>query len=273
MGTLPPATKLAGFGCMRLSTERTSDAAAAIAATAVVAAAVEAADQGGLRLLLDTADAYCHDQNDVGHNELLIRDALRAIHHPAAGRTLVATKGGMTRPSGRWLPNGSAKHLRAACAASRAALDVDGIDLYLLHAPDPRVPLGTSVRALAGLRDQGHASAIGLCNVNLSQLRAASAVTRIDAVQVALSTRDDAAIRGGLLGYCEQNEILLIAHSPLGGRRGAAAAFRRAPLERSDNPAADAVAWVRSLNGSIVPIPGSSDPQRAAELVRAQNAG
>ena len=48
-----------------------------------------------------------------------------------------------------------AKAIRADCEASLAALDGLAIDLYLLHAPDPRTPWRTSVRALARLVDQG----------------------------------------------------------------------------------------------------------------------
>jgi histidinol phosphatase-like enzyme len=62
---------------------------------------------------------------------------------------VVATKGGVRRPDGRWLADGRASHLRAACEASRRALDIDVIDLYQLHTVDPRTPLETSVRALA----------------------------------------------------------------------------------------------------------------------------
>ena len=57
-------------------------------------------------------------------------------------RITVATKGGMTRPDGRWETDGRAKHLTAACEHSRRALGVERIDLYQLHAPDPRSAAG-----------------------------------------------------------------------------------------------------------------------------------
>ena len=75
---------------------------------------------------------------DAGHNERLIA---RAISTWSGNRShiRVATKGGLTRPQGGWVPDGRARHLTAACEASRRALGVERIHLYQLHVPDPRV--------------------------------------------------------------------------------------------------------------------------------------
>src|SRR5690242_15292783 len=137
--------RMIGLGCMRLSTAPDRDEERAVA---VIHAALDAG-----ATLLDTADAYCHDETDVGHNERLIA---RALASWTGDRNLitVATKGGMRRPKGTWVVDGRAKHLREACDASRRALGVDTIDLYQLHAVDPRTPLETSVRALARLQDE-----------------------------------------------------------------------------------------------------------------------
>ena len=62
------------------------------------------------------------------------------------------------------------------------------IDLYQLHAPDPRTPLSTSVRALAALRNEGLVERVGLCNVNVSQIEEARRITDISAVQIELSS-------------------------------------------------------------------------------------
>ena len=97
----------------------------------------------------------------------------------------------MTRPEGRWVPDGRAKAIRADCEASLAALDGLPIDLYLIHAPDPRTPWRTSVRALAKLADEGLAERIGLSNVNRHQLDEALELAPIAAVQVGLSLLDD----------------------------------------------------------------------------------
>jgi aryl-alcohol dehydrogenase-like predicted oxidoreductase len=131
-----------GVGCMRLSTEPDRDDAKSLA---VLHAALDA----GVTLF-DTADAYCWNEREHGHNERLIARAL-ATGTGDRSRVQVATKGGLTRPDGRWEADGRAKHLAARCEESRLALGVDRIHLYQLHAPDPRTPLSTSVRALAAL--------------------------------------------------------------------------------------------------------------------------
>src|SRR5688572_19724747 len=102
-----------GLGCMRLSTAvgRNDDRGIAIIRAALDAGAT----------LLDSADAYCRDENDVGHNERLIARALDGWDGERS-RITVATKGGLRRPKGAWMPDGRAKHLRDACDASRRAL-------------------------------------------------------------------------------------------------------------------------------------------------------
>src|SRR6185436_8654801 len=116
------------------------------------------------------ADAYCRDTSDVGHNERLIARALASWPGAAASaaRIQVATKGGLTRPGGRWVADGRARHLVAACEASRRALGVERIHLYQLHAPDPDTPLATSLRALASLKRDGFVEHVGLGNVSRS---------------------------------------------------------------------------------------------------------
>src|SRR5262245_46987502 len=108
-----------GLGCMRLSTAKDRDEGRAVS---VIHAALDAG-----ATLIDTADAYCHDDTDVGHNERLIARAL-ATWPGDRSRLIVATKGGIRRPEVAWLNDGRAKHLREACDASRRALDVDVID-------------------------------------------------------------------------------------------------------------------------------------------------
>src|SRR2546428_4336342 len=146
----------------------------------------------------------------------------------------MVTKGGMTRPVGGWIPDGRAKAIHADGETSLAALDGLAIDLYLIHAPDPRTPWRTSVRALARLLDEGLVRRVGVSNVNRTQLDEALELAPIAAVEVALSPYDDRAVRGGLVERCEETGLTLIAHSPLGGPRRAG---RLAPPpEPADGP-------------------------------------
>src|SRR5687767_15167818 len=97
------------IGCMRLSTDPDRDDDRSVEL-------LHAALDAGVTLL-DTADAYCLDERDIGHNERLIARALSTWSGDRS-RITIATKGGMTRPGGRWEPDGRAKHLRAACERS-----------------------------------------------------------------------------------------------------------------------------------------------------------
>src|SRR6185369_7823633 len=148
------------IGTMRLSTDPERDEARALS---VLAEALSA----GVRMF-DTADCYALDAADMRHNERLLRKAL-AVWPGDRGSVCIATKGGLTRPGGRWVPNGKADHLRKACECSLAALGVPRIDVYQLHVVDPRTPLAVSVRALAHLRREGAIVDVGLCNVSVPQ--------------------------------------------------------------------------------------------------------
>src|SRR5262245_53018525 len=160
---------------------------------------IGAALESGITVF-DTARAYGRGADELGHNERLLADALR--RSSATGAARIVTKGGMSRVGGAWLPDGRAKAIRADCEASLAALDGLPIDLYLIHAPDPRTPWKTSVRALARLVDAGLVERIGIANVNRSQLDEALELADVAAVQVALSVFDDGALRGGLVQRC-----------------------------------------------------------------------
>ena len=125
----------------------------------------------------------------------------------------------MTRAGGAWIPDARAKALRRDCEASLAGLDGLPIDLYLIHAPDPRTPWGTSVRALGRLLDERLVSHVGLSNVNRAQLDEALELAPITAVEVGLGPLDDRPLRGGVVERCDELGIAVIAHSPLGGPR------------------------------------------------------
>src|SRR4051794_17099097 len=206
---LDPSEARIGLGCMRLSTDPDADEQLA---AAVIGAAVDA----GVTVF-DTAHAYGRDASGRGKNERLLAGALRRAG--AAGSARIVTKGGMRRAEGGWVPDGRARAIRADCEASLSALDGLPVDLYLLHAPDPRTPLGTTVRALARLLDEGLVRRIGLCNVSRGQLDEALALAPISAVQVALSVADDRALRGGVVDRCAEAGVAVMAHSPLGGPR------------------------------------------------------
>jgi aryl-alcohol dehydrogenase-like predicted oxidoreductase/histidinol phosphatase-like enzyme len=254
------------IGCMRLSTEPDRDEDRA-------RATLHAALDAGVTLL-DTADAYCWHAGETGHNERLVARALSTWTGDVS-HVRIATKGGLTRPDGRWVADGRARHLIAACEASRRALGVERIHLYQLHAPDPRTSLATSVRALASLQRDGLIERVGLCNVSRSQLEEARRIVEIAAVQVELSPWHDDELRSGLAELCAEQGIRLLAYRPLGG------AARRRRLERDPvlravaerhgaTPAEVVLAWLESLSEVVVPLPGPTRPENARSLAHAR---
>jgi aryl-alcohol dehydrogenase-like predicted oxidoreductase/histidinol phosphatase-like enzyme/adenylate kinase family enzyme len=250
---------------MRLSTEPGRDDSTALAT-------LHAALDAGVTLL-DTADSYCWDDAERGHNERLIARALAAWPGDRS-RVTIATKGGIVRPDRRWQPDGRRKHLIAACEASCRALGVDRIPLYQLHSPDPRVPLATSVRALAALKRDGRVQAIGLCNVTVGQIEEARRLTEIDAIQVELSLWHDEHFLSGVAGYCLANRLRLLAYRPLGGRKSLARTAANPVLNaiaarHGATPFEVALAWLAGFSPLLVPLPGPTRVETAHSAARA----
>jgi aryl-alcohol dehydrogenase-like predicted oxidoreductase/histidinol phosphatase-like enzyme/predicted kinase len=253
------------FGAMRLSTDSGRDDERSIQV-------LRAAFDAGITLV-DTSDAYCLDAGEAGHNERLIA---RAIASWTGDRSWirVATKGGLTRPNGLWIPDGRARHLTAACEASRRALGVERIHLYQLHAVDPRTPLATSMRALSALRRDGAVEGIGLCNVTVGQIEEARAIDEIAAVQVELNPWKDESVLNGVARYCVEHNIALLAHRPLGGparsrRIAADPVLAEVAAKHHATPFEIVLAWLQGLSPLIVPVPGATRVETAQSIARA----
>jgi aryl-alcohol dehydrogenase-like predicted oxidoreductase len=220
----------------------------------------------------DTADSYCLHAGEVGHNERLLREALGA--HPAGAGALVATKGGIARDGRRMRIDAHPASLRRACHASRAALGVDAIELYQLHAPDPRVPFADSVGALAGLVAEGAVLRVGLSNVSRAQLDEARMVVEVASVQNHFNPWDRSDQRSGLVDACAAEGITFLPHSPLGGARRVARLAespRLAALARAHGATAPelVLAWLLARWPAMLPIPGASRPESVEGAARA----
>ena len=210
IGTTGIRVNAVGFGAWQLSNVNRPDEAGAIE---VMRRAVEAGAD-----LIDTADAYCLDDNDFGHNERLVRKALAAIGR--AGEVTVATKVGRVRPGGRWESDARPEHITAACDASLGRLGVETITLYQLHHVDPRVPLEESVGAMRDLRDAGKVRHIGLSNVSVGQLERARRVVGIESVQNCCNPFERDDVDNGLIAACGEMDVTYIAWHPVGGSQG-----------------------------------------------------
>lgn len=187
---------------------------------------------------------------------------------------MVATKVGLVRSGAQWLPDGRARHIRSACEASRRALGVECVELLQLHARDPRVPLATSLRALARLQEDGKIHRVGLCNVRLAELEQATTLVDVASVQVALHPFDPSAVKNGVLDFCRQHGITLLAHSPLGGpRRGRALERHPVLLEVAGRHGVSchevALAWLLHLDPVVLPLPGATRLESVESSLRA----
>jgi aryl-alcohol dehydrogenase-like predicted oxidoreductase len=237
-------------------------------ALGVVLAALEA----GVTLL-DTADVYCLDQHDIGHNERLIARALASWSGPRDSIT-VATKGGVVRPAGRWGSDASPAQLRAACDRSLRALGVDRIDLYQLHAPDPRVPFAESVGELARLSEAGKVRRIGLSNVSAAQIREAQAIVPITTVQNRLNPFFRESLAGGVVRYCAEQGIGFLAYSPTGGGRltlkvPGHPVLARIAEARGASAHAVVLAWVLAQSPGVIAIPSARKVEHARDSAAA----
>jgi aryl-alcohol dehydrogenase-like predicted oxidoreductase len=223
--------------------------------------------------LVDTADAYCLGQHDIGHNERLIARALNSWSGNREAVT-VATKGGLVRPAGRWDSDARPAQLRAACDRSLRALGVDRIALYQLHAPDPRVPFAESVGELARLRDQGKIRWVGLSNVSVAQIREAQRIVPVTSVQNRLNPFFREALSGGVVRYCAEQGIGFLAYSPTGGGRlnlklpGHPVLAGIAP-RHGVSAHAVVLAWVLAQSPTVIVIPSARKVEHALDSVRA----
>jgi aryl-alcohol dehydrogenase-like predicted oxidoreductase len=222
--------------------------------------------------LIDTADAYCIDQTEVGHGERLVAKALAAWPGDR-DRVLVATKGGHTREGGEWNLDGRPEHLRQACEASLRALGVEAIGLYQFHRPDPKVPFAESVGAVAELKAAGKVRLVGLSNVSVDQIRQARQLVQVASVQNEFSPRFRRS--EGELAFCAAEGIAFLPWSPLGGigrgreLGGRHRAFGQVAEAHGVSAQQVALAWQLAKAPAVIPIPGSSRPETITDSAAA----
>ena len=208
----------------------------------------------------DTADSYGPEVD-----EMLIAEAL----HPYPPGFVIGTKGGLVRPTRHaWDPNGRPEHLRRAIDGSLKRLRLERIDLYQLHAPDPKVPFADSVGVLADAQRAGKIRHIGVSNVSVRELGEARRIATIVSVQNEYNIGD----RGSddVLAVCEQAGIAFIPWFPLGaGRTLKATKIQRLAARVGVTPAQVAIAWLLARSPVMLPIPGTASIPHLEENVAA----
>ncbi|MGH7436644.1 MAG: aldo/keto reductase [Polyangiaceae bacterium] len=235
---------------------------------------IHAAIDAGVTLI-DTADVYCLDHRDIGHNERLIARALREKPTPSV---VVATKGGLERPRGAWTRNARPEHLRKACEASLVALGVDRIGVYQLHAPDPDVRFDDSVGELARLRSEGKIAHVGLSNVSVREIERAAAIVPIVSVQNRWNPSHRAPETDGVLARCTRDKIAFLPYSPFGGASGArnlpgTGSLAEEAKKRGLSPHRLVIAWMLAKSPVVIPIPGARRSESIVDSAGAAGVG
>lgn len=168
--------------------------------------AVHAALDAGI-CLIDTAPAY-----GWGRAEELLARALKGRRQ----QVLLADKCGIVlNKDGRPDHDLRPESILAQCDASLSRLQTDYLDIYLIHWPDPKVPLSDALGALERLKEQGKIRALGLCNVSADLLLSAAAQASVACVQNPLSLLDNKQEK--VLAACAEKKIPFMAYGALGG--------------------------------------------------------
>lgn len=287
LGATGPTTSVLGLGCMGMS-----DLYGPADETESIATIHAALDAGVT--LLDTGDFY-----GMGHNELLIHDALRGRDRASVQ---ISVKFGAQRgPDGQWLGyNASPAATKTALAYTLRRLRTDYVDVYRPARLDPAVPVEETVGAIADLVKAGHVRHIGLSEVGADSLRRAYAVHPISDLQIEyslLSRSIEAEIlptarelgigvtaygvlsRGLLSGHWKNARALagtdFRGHSPrfqgdnLTHNLDLVEALRAVAAERGASVAQIAIAWVASRGGDVVPLVGARRRDRLTEALGA----
>ncbi|BCH29325.1 aldo/keto reductase [Mesorhizobium sp. L-8-10] len=290
LGMNGPQVSAIGLGCMGMSD--LYGAADRDEALATLGGALDA----GITLL-DTGDFY-----GMGHNELLIADALKG--RPRDNAVISVKFGALRGPSGEWLGyDVRPQAVKAFAAYTLKRLGVEAIDIYRPARLDPAVPVEDTVGAIADLVKAGYVRHIGLSEVGAETLRRASAVHPIADLQIEYSLVSR-GIEDEILPTARQLGIGVTAYGVLsrglisghwGNRTTAANDFRsHSPrfqpgnLERNldlvealravagnlgATIAQVAIAWVMAQGEDIVPLVGARRRKRLAEALGAAKIG
>ncbi|MFJ7243955.1 aldo/keto reductase [Kitasatospora sp. NPDC098652] len=285
LGTSGPVTSALGLGCMGMSDlYGPADEAESIAT-------IHAALDAGITLL-DTGDFY-----GMGHNELLIHEALRGRDRD---RVQISVKFGAQRgPDGQWLGyDTSPAATKTALTYTLRRLRTDHIDVYRPARLDPKVPIEETVGAIADLVKGGYVRHIGLSEVGADTLRRAAAVHPISDLQIEyslLSRSIEAAVlptarelgigitaygvlsRGLLSGHWNPDRSLadtdFRTNSPrfqgdnLAHNLALVEALRAVADSKGASVAQIAIAWVASRGEDVVTLVGARRRDRLAEAL------
>jgi aryl-alcohol dehydrogenase-like predicted oxidoreductase len=209
--------------------------------------------------LIDTADSY---------GPYVSEDLIREVLHPYKG-LVIATKGGLTRHGPDvWAPLGRPEYLRQCVLMSLRRLGVDRIDLWQLHRVDEKVPQDEQFGVIRDMQNEGLIRHVGLSEVNVAQIEAASKFFKVATVQnlYNLGNRQSEAV----VDYADKHNIGFIPWFPLAAgelaKEGSVLSKIARKLDATDGQVA--LAWLLKRSPVILPIPGTGSPDHLEENVK-----
>lgn len=210
--------------------------------------------------LFDTAESY-----GPHYSEIAIAEAM----HPYPQDLVIATKCGLARPKpSRWDEDGRPAKLRQDLEGSLKRLRLERIDLYQLHAPDPKVPFEDQVGALADFQREGKVRHIGLSNVTVRELEQARKIVPIVSVQNRYNLGDRHA--EDVLKACERLGIAFLPWYPLGdGAALRSPKVKALATKLGASPSQVALAWLLKKSPVLLPIPGTGSLAHLEENMQA----
>lgn len=162
-------------------------------------------------------------------------------------------------------------NLRKSCENSLRRLQIDSLDLYLLHWPNPMIPLSEPFKALNQLVREGKVKHVGVSNFKLKNLKESIELceTPLLTNQVPYSLPERTYQKNGVLDYCRQNDILLTAYSPVKFRNlSVNPTMKKIAKKHNATTFQIALAWLVA-QPRVITIPMSLDPQHQKENLEA----
>ena len=277
-----------GYGCWRIAGSwNPAELTAELLATGK--RAVRTAYEAGYTVF-DLADIYCQ-----GRCEELFGEVLREVGGMRE-RVIVATKCGIRRAGNptptspqRW--DFSGEYIVRACEESLRRMQLDTIDLLMLHRPDYLADPHEIAGAFLQLHDAGKVRCFGVSNFRPSLVSAVQSACPLPLVvnQIEISLVQRAAFEDGTLDQCLEMNVTPMAWSPLGGGllgggakallswqetyrpEGVVKTLDEIAHERGVSRSLIAYAWLLKHPSRIMPVVGSTNPERIREAVGADD--
>ncbi len=158
-----------------------------------------------------------------------------------------------------------------ACEGSLRRLGLEYLDLYLIHWPGAGMRLDDTFRALNKLVSNGRVRHLGVSNFDLKLLKQSMALSETPLLtnQAPYSLSDRSYARNGMLEYCQQNDIVMTAYSPVDeGNLRITASLKAIARARQATPYQIALAWLVT-QPRVITIPMSANPKHQVENLAA----